>query len=285
MSYFRHFSKVPYVFGDQRSEAVEFTNLSSYVDILDQVQDQSTIYRFYQVRDGERPDTVSFNLYGTTEHYWTFFLLNQNLREIGWPLSQRELFKVAERDVPGECLVFFGSDTNSETGATQHEIVGKFPVGTTINGTISGAAGIVYAKNPLLGQIFVKKTNSIPFQANETVIDTIGTGSNFNLVCRIVHNPAYTAIRSVEDGEGRNVDVDFSADFRGRPPETAGDIPGGVFDDAENPDIFADSSPYKRVSFLEHYENVNTRQSRIRVLKRDVVDQISRLYRRALENA
>lgn len=285
MTYFRHFNKVPYVFGDKNTETTEYTDLTTYVDILDQVQDQSTVYRFYQVKDGERPDVVSYNLYGSTDYYWTFFLLNRNLRETGWPLSQDDLFKKVELDVPGECLVFFGADTSPDTGAIQHEIVGKFPVGSFIRGSISGAEGVVYAKNPLLGQIFVRKTNGVGFVENEVVTDTIDTGANFNLICRIVHSPAYTAIRNVEDDNGNNIDVDFSSDFRGRPPEFDGDIRGGVFDDPKNPDIYADSSPYNRISFLDYYTQVNTDQSRIKVLKRDVADQVSQLYRRALGNS
>ena len=55
--------------------------------------DSSKAFRFLDVQDGERPDTISFLLYGTEKYYWTLFLINDHLREGSnrWPRSTSEL--------------------------------------------------------------------------------------------------------------------------------------------------------------------------------------------------
>jgi hypothetical protein len=188
------------------------------------------------------------------------------------------------KDIPGECVVAFGETTNASNGNIQHITVGQFPIGTNIFGSISGAGGVVYAKNPLLGQIFIRKTNAIPFQPNETVVDTLTASPTYMLSISKVHNPAYFAYNYVEDANGNNIDVDYSDNFEGRPPEGDTDLPGGVFDDPDNPDIYANTSPYNTVTFFEHYTKVNDDLSKIKVLVPNVANKISNLFRESLKN-
>jgi hypothetical protein len=47
-------------------------------------------YNYYDIVD-ERPDQLSFKLYGDVSYYWTFYLLNDNIRRQGWPVKQVEL--------------------------------------------------------------------------------------------------------------------------------------------------------------------------------------------------
>lgn len=283
MAYFSYFPNVDYFFGENE-ESSPFQNIALYSRILDDIKDESTAYRLIQVQNGERPDVLSQRLYGTTDLHWTFYLLNDKIRDQGWPLSQEELLKKMSKDVPGECVVAFGETTNSSNGNKQHVTVGQFPIGTNIFGSISGAAGVVYAKNPLLGQIFIRKTNAIKFQPNETVVDTITASPAYSLVISEVHSPAYFAYNYVEDANGNNVDVDYSADFRGEASEGEVDLPGGVFDDPANPDIYANISPYNTVTFFEHYTNINDDLSKIKVLVPSVANKISNLFRESLKN-
>ena len=79
-NYFRNFPEIDYIFGNELN-ASKFENISIYSDVVDQVKNVVTAYEDYNIYPGERPDQVSFNLYGTTEHYWTFYLMNDKLRE------------------------------------------------------------------------------------------------------------------------------------------------------------------------------------------------------------
>jgi len=92
MSYFKNFGLVEYRYGDEdESTRVLVEDLTIYVDLLDQIDDLVGFYEYYYILDGDRPDTLSYKLYGTTDYYWTFYLMNQSLKETGWPLHQKEL--------------------------------------------------------------------------------------------------------------------------------------------------------------------------------------------------
>ena len=49
-------------------------------------------YTKYQIKDRDRPELVSNILYGDPKYHWTFFLLNDSLKEgkSGWPMSMAE---------------------------------------------------------------------------------------------------------------------------------------------------------------------------------------------------
>ena len=53
-----------------------FQNLTAYVDIVDRLKDNIAFYEYYYIIEGDRPDQVSMQLYGTTNAYWTFFIFN-----------------------------------------------------------------------------------------------------------------------------------------------------------------------------------------------------------------
>lgn len=92
MTYFKNFSLVEYRFGDEdESSRVLVEDLSIYVDLLDQVDDLVSFYETYTILDGDRPDTLSYKLYGSVDYYWTFYLMNPGIRESGWPLTGQQL--------------------------------------------------------------------------------------------------------------------------------------------------------------------------------------------------
>ena len=75
MAFFRNFPFVNYRFGDEIDPAV-FQNLTAYIDIIDQFKDDLNFYETYYIKDGLRPDALSYELYGTSDYYWMFYLLN-----------------------------------------------------------------------------------------------------------------------------------------------------------------------------------------------------------------
>ena len=103
MSFFSNFPIVDYKFGNEVDTSL-FQNLTVYVDLIDQVIDNSSLYNTYTIQDGERPDSLSFKLYGTVNHYWTFYLLNNKLRIQGWPLTYQEQHTRAEVFYPNTVL-------------------------------------------------------------------------------------------------------------------------------------------------------------------------------------
>lgn len=306
MTYFRSFPTVDYEFAtDGDPIRTPFQNITVTSEVIQSLIDNDSLYQFYTVRDGERADVVSQRLYGTTDYYWTFYLVNPDVRNCGWPLSEQELTARLNEDLPGECLVFLPQDavdTGNDTSWLQHQMIEQFSVGDRIFGQVSGAAGTIYSRNVNLGQMFVELDEGSPgFVANETVVDVQGSAPNSTLTVRIVHSPAHLAIHHVEDGDGDHVDIDYALDFRGRGPESIaenvsglpdnagpgpdGNYIGGVVGDIENPDIYADSSPYTIITFKEYYDEKNDNLSQIKVIKPSAIAQVARLFNNSLKNS
>lgn len=102
-NYFRDFPKVDYRFGDNELP-VKFQHIGTYVDILDQVKQYNVFYETYSIQNGERPDALSYKLYESSDYYWTFYLLNHNLRDHGWPLRDAEVWPMAQKYYPNMCF-------------------------------------------------------------------------------------------------------------------------------------------------------------------------------------
>lgn len=58
----------------------KMVDIFRHVDVTTLNTNEYTGYTFYDIQDGERPDTVSYKLYGSTEYYWTFFIINDFLQ-------------------------------------------------------------------------------------------------------------------------------------------------------------------------------------------------------------
>lgn len=89
IKYLDYFDTVEYDFSGKG-------DFNTVVDITKNIiiKDKSTSVRYlkYTIKDGERPDTVSVNLYNDPQYYWLFFLYNESLRDgiEGWPLSNSQ---------------------------------------------------------------------------------------------------------------------------------------------------------------------------------------------------
>lgn len=86
---------------DGTGTKLTLTNIVKNVDVNDNFANHSSYYTYYNIVDGERPDTVSYKLYENTNHYWTFFVLNNDLRtglNNAWPLSNLALEKMIEQE-------------------------------------------------------------------------------------------------------------------------------------------------------------------------------------------
>ena len=191
MSYFRNFPSVTYKFGTQ-DELTLYQDLSLYVDVIDQIKDQATLYRKYTIQNGFLPDQVSNELYGTPEFYWTFELVNDKLRESGWPLSENDITEFAKKQHPNKVLV------------TRADLTGKALSGTSALGLASGATGTVISRRLDFGQIIIDTQDT--FQA-ETVQFTTTGGSTQNIVVDSFIDE-FNSIHHYEDADLNYVDVD-----------------------------------------------------------------------------
>lgn len=144
--FFRNFPLTKYSFGDNEAE-VFFQKISSHIDLINQIKDEVTFYSKYTILDNERPDTLSYLLYKTVDYYWTFFLLNDKLRESGWPLTLEREYEVLYERYPDYAV------------ETEEDVSVYFPIGQVVYGQNDIEATVI-KKNLDLGQIILRPTGN-----------------------------------------------------------------------------------------------------------------------------
>ena len=144
--YFRNFPQITYKFGGETSRNL-FQNITSYVDLIDNVKDNQSFFQYYEIQE-ERPDQLSYKLYGTTEYHWTFFLLNDHIRRSGWPLTNSNLLEKAQVKYPNIAVT------------TRSSLITGFNPGDTVTGLTSGLTGTILRKNADIGQLIISTTNT-----------------------------------------------------------------------------------------------------------------------------
>lgn len=243
MPHFTNFPSVLYRFGNELDPVI-FQKLGTYVDIIDQVKDDITVYADYTVLDGERPDTLSYKIYDDIRYYWLFYYINDNIREEGWPLTAQEVFEQMGKYYPHQFIRTF-----------DNWFKGDFKIGNRATGKKSGAFGNIVQTHPDLGQIIVNVENSFSFQAAEVVEAGFGF---FNPDTINVQSAGrqYDAVHHYEDANGNYVDID---------------------------PLQAAPSVVTPVTFSERFIEENEKRRRIRIIKPDVINQIYSEFNKALK--
>lgn len=152
--YFKNTKLLRYRFGDNENPVL-FQNISTYVDLLDQVKSETSFYQDYTIMSGERPDTLSMRLYGKDDFYWTFYMMNDKLRESGWPISNELVLEKIKEKYPHRIV------TTKDDFTTDSTLQPAFKVGQVVYGSTSGTVGTVIKRNPSLGQLVIDTTNTV----------------------------------------------------------------------------------------------------------------------------
>lgn len=198
--FFTNFPKVDYAFGDEFNKkggadlALEiFQDISAYVDLIDEIKNIGPYYSTYNILENDRPDQVSYKLYGTTDYHWTFYLMNDGIRRQGWPLSMAELDKKVKRDFPHKYI------------KTNTPLDGIFLPGQRAFGSVSSGSGEILRRHLDLGLVIVDSKDH--FQVNEKVSHTSYGGITSSITCKSTGHE-YNAPRYYENGDGEPVDID-----------------------------------------------------------------------------
>lgn len=145
MSYF--FQAFPTILHDvyNNSKLVETVDIFRAVRVKRSMRDDVLLYKTYHIQDNERPDHVSMKLYGSTDYYWTFFMINEDLvnSNSDWPLGRAEL----------ENKIIIKYNGSVLTTTIDKDISTIFIKDEIVRGFISGATAYVREKDTNLGII------------------------------------------------------------------------------------------------------------------------------------
>lgn len=197
MAYFSNFNNVSYTFGDEHLSTENLIeNLTIYSDVIDQIKDNVSFYDKTYIQEGERPDQLALRLYDDASYYWTFYLMNDGIRQKGWPIDQQQMLETIEEVFP------------NFTVTVRVDITQKFDVGRDLIGQTSGARGTIDHKNYDLGQLVVKlDAGSVDFQVGEIVRST-NVSSDVQTAEAFGASKEYNAARYYLDGDGDVADFD-----------------------------------------------------------------------------
>lgn len=253
MAYFDNFLNIEYDF-DGTGINRTIKDLSQYSTIITKNIDNVSFYSYYNILDGERPDTVSQKLYNTPAYYWTFFIINNDLQNYwhDWPKSSEALRNFAEAEYIGLAAIF---DANEDG-------FGKFVVGGTVNGSLSNATGTVIAIYPTLGYIQIEQDkNSVANfrKEGESITLTASNSTNAEDIARVGNTLACTSI--VKTAYAPNYHIDDGTGERTR-RRTAGTSP---------------------VTNFEEEHEVNNAKSRIKVIKPGRIGEVVAAFEKAMK--
>ena len=241
MLYFNEFQNVSYRFGDEVDQSV-FQNLSIFADLIDGIKNDITFLNSFTIQEGFRPDQVSQILYGTPVHYWTFYLLNDDIRQQGWPLIRHEFEEYIKRAFPNTTLTTLDPDLPI-----------KFKVGQTVSGSTSGVTGKIIKRNIDLGQIIIE--GNVGFrESGENVSSTNSSGDAESLTI-VSSSKEYLSASHYVDGNNKIVDIDF----------TVG--PGALITEKTHQDV---------------YFTVNENLRQITVIRPELISTLSSSFKKAI---
>ena len=95
--YFRYFPNVKYATSINKAGVPKFIDIKDYFNLVtprDDIFREETIYETYTVKEGQRPDQISYELYGDEQFYWVILQINEITDYWSqWPLTEPELME------------------------------------------------------------------------------------------------------------------------------------------------------------------------------------------------
>jgi len=249
MKYFRYFPKDFYRYGNEGlPDYVQ--NLSIYVNILDQAKNNISLYNDYYILEGERPDQVSYKLYDTPNYHWSFLIMNDKIREKGWPLTNSQVTTKAQKDFPSTIL-----KTYSPMIVDGESIL---KIGETIENIEQSKTAVITGRDVNMGHLKIRPiTGSF---REEDIVRVVGTEPTI-VVDSVVEE--YNSIKYYLDQNDNQIGL-------GIDPETGGLVPPGAL-----------VTPF---TYLDYYRIQNDDLRQIRIIKPELIVEIVSLFREALKS-
>jgi len=193
-----YFNKLPLIeydfFGEGQTTAIP--DIFRQVRTINKKFDGASPYQLYEIRE-ERPDQLSYQLYGKTAYHWTFFIINDSLSGglESWPMTYNQLQDHIDRKYANHTITLF---RGRESGINDNSIAGKFEEGTIITGVTSNATATVIGRNPTVNQLVIR-IDSGSFAPGEELVGSDSTSISGNYEIRAYKN----SVAYYTDEEGR----------------------------------------------------------------------------------
>jgi hypothetical protein len=247
MGYFSAFTTIDY---DNGGDGIydKILDLTNIIKVSDSLLESAVYYDKILVNQGERPDQLSQRIYGTPAYYWTFFVINRQIKNIwnDWPKGSAQLLDYS---------IFKYADFAALSCACLDPLVGKFVYIDTdgnqqldyIVGQLSGAVGKILAIHTNYSYITVKLISGTFNPEGENLV---GNNTSDVVQATEIVSRAYAPKYHLDDSTG-----DITAP---RPYGTT------------------------KVTHLEHESYINDQNSYMKVIKPNMIEEFVAEYRKAM---
>lgn len=179
MDYFKNMRLVKYDFTTTEETKQIFTLTDITTRVFAHYDNPNELLQNYIIKDWDTPEKLSFDLYGTTEFYWTILYIN-GIADLfsDWPLKGEELTRYAEKLYPAPVA--------SRTNEFPVQIK-WYPIGTTL---LSLPKINTVSINPIYPNKVIPGTFVDPSVAGKgcTVVSSV---NNLNSVDIVISRPTY----------------------------------------------------------------------------------------------
>ena len=169
-SYFQYFDSIIY---DQDGIVQEVVNIVQAVQPANLNLSNFYIFQKYQVQSGEIPESVSYKLYNTTDHFWTILVINNIVNPyLDWPMSddQVELYTTKKYGAGNEYAInhyeWTGTDGKHLAGMPLDQI----DAAAATAGTLPGLGSQYVSYTNLAWEIQQNQSKKAIIVINPTVI-------------------------------------------------------------------------------------------------------------------
>tara|TARA_B100000927_G_scaffold231727_1_gene191753 strand:- start:5329 stop:6141 length:813 start_codon:yes stop_codon:yes gene_type:complete len=227
MAFFKQFPKIEYDF-NRDGTIQNMVDIYRSVRPLSAFLDNFSAYKFYEVKNGERPDIVSQRLYGTPDFYWTFFVVNEFLHDgyRAWPLSEENLFDYIQKEYEGFVIttspdivrtgdgLIINADNPTGEGF-RNSLSARFTIGETITGSTSGATGTLVKKDADKQQLVIQNVTGAFIAPEEIKGQTSDDTVSSNQVFKYAEAPFYY----FKTGDAKKRPITIDTHVQGGVPE------------------------------------------------------------------
>ncbi len=211
-----NFPLIKYSFDDGETTKVA-VNIVKRVKIRDYVKQNTQFFTKYDVRDGDRPDTIADRVYGDSNLHWVVMLFNDIINPYyDIALSQRELEAYCYNKYRGETWILSNADGSGDIPTNFYPDRNQTFRYVSSGGPISDLADITYGDSAALVRKWDKTLSSMevigisgPFNQGDYIvgIGTSADGTTFNMPAKIerrVQESIYAVHHFEDDGTSLN---------------------------------------------------------------------------------
>lgn len=284
INFFKSFPLIQYKYVDDVTSITSIDinrNIKAYIEELD----NANAYLLYDIKNGDRPDQVSMELYKTPIYFWTFFLLNEHLLNglHGWPKTAVELDNYITQhynrtvitnisktgQIGTNHLIQGVIDPNQSDWQTENGAIKIFATGQVVTGSVSGATATIDEVDYEMNRLYL--TNVVGTLQDETITVTTATGidlsvaTNPNMTLQLksmISSAAYTVV--VEDEKNATHHYLDSDDMK-----------------VQRTNFNADDDVYE-VTNYEYETELNDTKAQIRVLNPTMVHEFATQYKKLI---